>query len=135
MAGLACLAFGAMAALTWNLPSATTAEPVYAALFICFGIPGIAMLSGLTSSLQQATTDGERGRVFAAFGAASALGQAAGMVAAGILGDRLGTVPLLNVQAICYLAGGMVALLGIADPGIRSFGGDWAASRLSAGDR
>jgi hypothetical protein len=39
------------------------------------------------------------------------------MVAAGILGDRLGTVPLLNVQAICYLAGGVVALVGIADPG------------------
>lgn len=117
LAGLACLVFGAMAVLTWNLPHATTAEPVYAALFICFGIPGIAMLSGLISSLQQATTDGERGRVFAAFGAAFALGQAVGMVAAGILGDQLGAVPLLNVQAICYLAGGVVALVGIADPG------------------
>lgn len=117
LAGLACLVFGATAVLTWNLPHVTTAEPVYAALFISFGIPGVAMLSGLISSLQQATTDGERGRVFAAFGAASALGQAVGMVAAGILGDRLGAVPLLNVQAICYLAGGVAALAGIADVG------------------
>jgi predicted MFS family arabinose efflux permease len=117
LAGLACLVFGAVAVLTWNLPHATTAEPVYAALFICFGIPGIAMLSGLISSLQQATTDGERGRAFAAFGAAFAFGQAVGMVAAGILGDRLGAVPLLNVQAICYLAGGVAALAGIADVG------------------
>jgi MFS family permease len=117
LVGLACLVFGAVAVLTWNLPHATTAEPVYAALFICFGIPGIAMLSGLISSLQQATTDGERGRVFAAFGAAFAFGQAVGMVAAGILGDRLGAVPLLNVQAICYLVGGVAALAGIADVG------------------
>jgi hypothetical protein len=89
--------FGAAAVLTWNLPHVTTAEPVYAALFICFGIPGVAMLSGLISSLQQATADGERGRIFAAFGAASAFGHAVGMVAAGILGDRFGAVPLLNV--------------------------------------
>jgi predicted MFS family arabinose efflux permease len=117
LVGLACLVFAAVAALTWNLPHATTAEPVYAALFICSGIPGIAMLSGLISSLQQATTDGERGHVFAAFGAAFALGQAVGMIAAGILGDRLGAVPLLNVQAICYLAGGLAALAGMAGAG------------------
>jgi predicted MFS family arabinose efflux permease len=114
LVGLACLIFAAVAALTWNLPHATTAEPVYAALFICSGIPGIAMLSGLISSLQQATTDGERGRVFAAYGAAFALGQAVGMAVAGILGDRLGAVPLLNVQAVCYLAGGLAALAGMA---------------------
>jgi MFS family permease len=117
LAGLACLAFGAVATATWNLPRATTAEPVYVALFICFGIPGIAMVSGLIATLQQATSDGERGRVFAAFGAAFALGQAVGMVAAGILGDRLGAVPLLNVQAACYLIGGVAALAGLADVG------------------
>jgi MFS family permease len=115
LAGLACLVFGAVAVLTWNLPHATTAEPVYAALFICFGIPSIAMVSGLNASLQQATTDGERGRVFAAVGAAFGIGQAVGMVAAGILGDRLGTVPLLNAQAICFLVGGVAALAGMAD--------------------
>ena len=117
LAGLACLGFGAVAVLAWNLPPVTIAEPVYAALFICVGIPGVAILSGLISSLQQSTTDGERGRVFAAFGAASAFGQAVGMVAAGILGDRLGAVPLLNVQAACYLVGGVAALVGIADVG------------------
>ncbi|MBV9446654.1 MAG: MFS transporter [Streptosporangiaceae bacterium] len=117
LAGLACLVFGALAALTWNLPHATIAEPVYVALFICFGIPSVAMVSGLISSLQQATADGERGRVFAALGAAFASGQAVGMVTAGILGDGFGAVPLLNVQAICYLVGGVAALAGIADPG------------------
>lgn len=111
LTGLACLVFGAVAALTWNLPHVTTTEPVYAVLFICSGIPGVALLSGLISWLQEATADGERGRAFAAYGAAFALGQAAGMLAAGIFGDRVGAVPLLNVQAICYLAGGVVAAL------------------------
>ena len=117
LAGLACLAFGALAVLTWNLPHATTAEPVYVALFVCFGLPGIAMLSGLITSLQQATADGERGRVFAAFGAAFALGQGVGIVAAGILGDRFGAVPLLNAQAVCYVVGGVAALIGMIDAG------------------
>lgn len=116
LTGLACLAFGTVAVLMWNLPHVTTAEPVYAALFICSGIPGVALLSGLISWLQEGTADGERGRVFAAFGAVFALGEAVGMLAAGILGDRLGAVPLLNVQAICYLAGGVAALAAMARP-------------------
>lgn len=120
LTGLACLAFAAVAALTWNLPRATTAELVYVALFICCGVPGIAQLSGLISRLQEATAEGERGRVFAAFGAAFALGQAAGMLAAGNLGDRLGAVPLLNVQALCYLAGGVAALAGTDRPRARA---------------
>jgi MFS family permease len=110
LTALACLAFGALALLTWNLPGLTTFEPVYVALFIVLGAPAIAMTSGLISTLQHATADGERGRVFAAFGLASAAGQALGIIVAGILGDRLGVVLLLNVQAALYLAGGLVAL-------------------------
>jgi MFS family permease len=106
----ACLVFGAFALLTWNLPGLTTFEPVYVALFIAVGAPAIAMTSGLISTLQHATADGERGRVFAAFGLASTAGQALGILAAGVLGDRLGVVLLLNVQAALYLAGGLVAL-------------------------
>jgi predicted MFS family arabinose efflux permease len=117
LTGLACLVFAAGAAVTWNLPHLTTAEPVYVALFIGLGVPSVAMDSGLISSLQHATADGERGGVFAAFGAAFALGQAAGIVAAGILGDRLGAVPLLNAQALCYLVGGVAALAGLAGGG------------------
>jgi MFS family permease len=111
----ACLVFGALALLTWNLPGLTTFEPVYVALFVAVGAPAIAMTSGLISTLQHATADGERGRVFAAFGLASTAGQALGIAAAGILGDRLGVVPLLNVQAPLYLVGGLVALSWLTD--------------------
>jgi MFS family permease len=111
----ACLLFGALALLTWNLPGLTTFEPVYVALFVAVGAPAITMTSGLISTLQHATADGERGRVFAAFGLASTAGQALGILAAGVLGDRLGVVLLLNVQAALYLAGGLVALGWLTD--------------------
>ncbi len=130
----ACLVFGALALLTWNLPGLTTFEPVYVALFVAVGAPAIAMTSGLISTLQHATADGERGRVFAAFGLASAAGQALGILAAGVLGDRLGVVLLLNVQAALYLAGGLVALGRLTDhsrpqPRRRHPGGQPAGTR------
>ncbi len=110
LAGAACLCFGGLALVTWNLPGLTVSEPVYAGLFIAFGVPSIALVTGLLSALQQATLDTERGRVLAAAGAAMAVGQGAGIVAAGVLGDRLGVVTLLNGQAALYLLGGLVAL-------------------------
>jgi len=33
------------------------------------------------------------------------------MVAAGVLGDRVGVLPMLNAQGILYLSAGAVALL------------------------
>ena len=110
LAGAACLCFGALALVTWNLPGLTVSEPVYVGLFIAFGVPSIAMVTGLLSALQQSTLDAERGRVMAAAGAAMAVGQGVGIVAAGVLGDRLGVVPLLNGQAALFLLGGLVAL-------------------------
>jgi MFS family permease len=111
LAGWAALVFGALVLAVWNLPRLTTAEPLYVALFIAVGIPGIALVTGLVSALQESTVDGERGRVFAALGVASGAGQAVGMVTAGVLGDRFGVVPLLNVQGTLYLLAGLVALV------------------------
>jgi MFS family permease len=110
LVGLAGVAFGVVALLTWNAPRLTTAEPLYIVLFIAAGAPGLAMASGLTSVLQQSTVDGERGRVFAALGVAAAAGQAAGMLCGGLFGDRLGVVPLLNAQGCAYLLAGALAL-------------------------
>jgi MFS family permease len=109
----ACLVFGALLLATWNLPRLSTAEPIYVALFIATGIPAVAMSTGLVSVLQEATVDGERGPVFAAVGMVYATGQAVGMLAAGLLGDRFGTVPMLDGQAIAFLLAGLVALIGL----------------------
>lgn len=115
LAGIAGLVFGVTALVTWNLPVVTTALPIYIGLFIAFGVPAVAIGTGLTSALQQATLDGERGLVFAAFNSAFVLGQGLGIIAAGALGDSLGVVPLLNIQAVLYLAAGTVALFLLRD--------------------
>jgi MFS family permease len=119
LAGAACLLFGGLALCIWNLPPLTTAAPVYAALFIACGVPGIALMTGLVSWVQQVTADGERGRAFAAFGIVFALGQAIGIVVAGTLGDRWSVVTLLDLQAALYLLGGLLALVStvVVEPG------------------
>jgi MFS family permease len=74
-------------------------------------------MTGVSTVLQTSTVDGERGRVFAALGVVAAAGQAVGMVAAGLLGDRLGVVSVLNGQGCLYLLAGVVALTWLADGG------------------
>jgi MFS family permease len=119
LVGLASLCFGLIALATWNGPRLSTAPPLYLALFILVGLPGVGLMTGLITVAQQSTVDGERGRVFAAFGVASALGQAIGMIGAGLLGDRLGVLPLLNTQAALYLLAGVLALVTLAAAGPR----------------
>jgi MFS family permease len=117
LAGLACLAFGLLSLAVWNAPRLTTAPPLYVALFVAVGAPGVAMMTGVSTVLQTSTVDGERGRVFAALGVVAAAGQAVGMVAAGLLGDRLGVVTVLNGQGCMYLLAGLLALAWLADRG------------------
>jgi MFS family permease len=114
LAALACLAFGVVALVTWNAPRLTTAEPLYVLLFVVAGAPGLALVTGIVSVLQNSTVDGERGRVFAAIGVATAVGQAAGMLGGGLLGDRLGVVTLLDAQGCAYLLAGALALVWLA---------------------
>jgi MFS family permease len=105
----AAIAFGVVDLAIWNAPHLTAAEPLYVALFIVAGAPGVALATGLTSLVQQVTREGERGAAFAALGAAMAVGEAAGMLAAGALGDRLGILAILNAQGALYVVAGLLA--------------------------
>ena len=67
-------------------------------------------MTGLTALVQERTGDAYLGRVFATFyGSFNGL-MALGMLAAGLLGDAVGVVAVLNGQAALYLLAGMVAL-------------------------
>jgi MFS family permease len=110
----AALAFGALSLAIWNAPGVTTAEPLYVALFVAIGAPGVALITGLISALQQATVDGERGHVFAIAGVAASVGEAIGILAGGALGDPLGVVTVLNAQAALYLVAGLLAAVWMA---------------------
>jgi MFS family permease len=112
----ASFVFGLLDLAVWNLPHLTLAAPVYVALFAVVGAPGTALVTGLTSAMQQAAPDGRRGKVFAAMGVASSLGQAAGMIIAGVLGDAVGVVGVLNAQGMLYLLAGAVAARWLGRP-------------------
>jgi MFS family permease len=115
MIGWGFIAFGLISLVTWNLPAVTTAVPVYALLFVLVGIPGVATSTGLQTMVQTLTPATHLGRVFATFEAGAGALQAVGVLIAGALADRTGVLPILDVQALIYVACGCVALVALRE--------------------
>ena len=115
MVGWGFIAFGLISLVTWNLPAVTTAVPVYALLFVLVGIPGVATSTGLMTLVQTLTPPTHLGRVFATFEAGAGALQAVGVLIAGALADRTGVLPILDVQALIYVACGCVALVALRE--------------------
>ena len=109
LVGFGALATGAIALTTWNLSAVTDVIAVYAALFVIVGVPIVAFSAGLTTSAQLAAPADQLGRVFGAYGSVTGAAQAVGLAAGGVLGDRLGVVPVLNGQALLYVLTGLLA--------------------------
>lgn len=107
------LAFGAISLVTWNLPVLTTDIGWYVVLFAAVGAPGVVMLAGLLSILQQESEPHRRGAVFAAVGLVSAAGQGVGILLGALSDTAIGLLPLLQVQGCLYLLAGVIALLGL----------------------
>jgi MFS family permease len=124
----AAFGFGALSLVIWNAPGVSTAAPLYVALFIAAGAPGVGLMTGLISGLQQATVEGQRGKVFAIAGVAASVGEAIGMLAGGILGGPLGIVTVLNVQGALYLLAGLFAVAWLSEPA--SVGRRWSRRSL-----
>ena len=110
MLGTSLLVFALIDLAIWNGPVVTTAIWLYLGLFVAAGIPGIGVLTGLTALVQERTGDAYLGRVFATYlGSFNGL-MAVGMLLAGLLGDTVGVVAVLNGQAALYLLAGVVAV-------------------------
>jgi predicted MFS family arabinose efflux permease len=108
--GVSLLVFAAIDLAIWNGPLLTTADWLYLALFVAAGIPGVGVLTGLTSLVQERTAEAYLGRVFATYlGSFNGL-MALGMLLAGLLGDTLGVVAVLNAQAGLGLLAGLIAV-------------------------
>jgi len=116
LAAAGAAAFGVLSLAIWNAPGLTLATPLYAGLFIAVGAPGIVMVTGLVSALQRAVPEAAMGRAFGAVGVVTAAGQACGIVAGGLLGDRVGLGPLLSFQGSLYLLAGAIAVVTLARP-------------------
>jgi Na+/melibiose symporter-like transporter len=108
--GASLVVFGLVSLAIWNGPEVTGAGWVYLGLFMAAGIPGIGFLTGLTALIQERTAEAYLGRVFATFGGGFNGLMAVGMLLAGLLGDAVGVVAVLNGQAALYLLAGLLAL-------------------------
>ena len=111
--GWGFIVFGVISLATWNAPTLTTAIGVYVGLFMVVGVPGVATMTGLMTTVQSVTPRTHLGRVFAAFEAAAGGLQAIGVLLAGALADRLGVVTILNVQGAIYVLCGLLALVAL----------------------
>jgi Na+/melibiose symporter-like transporter len=108
--GISLLVFAVIDLALWNGPALTTGQWLYLGLFVAAGVPGIGFLTGLTALVQERTDDAYLGRVFATFSGSFNGLMALGMLLAGLLGDAVGVVPVLNGQAGLYLLAGVVAV-------------------------
>lgn len=111
--GWGFVVFGLISLSTWNAPNLTTAIGLYIGLFIAAGIPGVATMTGLLTTVQSVTPPTHLGRVFAAFETGAGALQAVGVLLAGALADRLGVVTILNAQAGIYILCGVLALVAL----------------------
>lgn len=104
------LAFGLLSAAVWNAPLLTTALPLFVALFVLVGAPGIASLTSMLTLLQQHAPPEARGRVLSVVPAVYAGAQAGGMLLAGVFATGVALTVALQVQAACYLLAAVLAL-------------------------
>ncbi|MFG1871584.1 MFS transporter [Micromonospora arborensis] len=110
---LGATTFALISLVIWNGPAVTRQPEWYILLFILVGAPGIAYNSGAFAQIQQSVPDTDLGRAFGGYYAIYNASQGLGMATAGLLGDALSVVLILNVQAALYLASGAVAYVGL----------------------
>jgi hypothetical protein len=109
LVGALALLLGLLALGDWNLSHVTTEVAVYCVLFAVAGMPVAAYATGLITTAQVTCSPDYRGRVFGAFGTAEGGATAVGLAVGGLLGDRLGVVPILDVQALLYVFAGLLS--------------------------
>jgi MFS family permease len=108
----ACI-FGVIDLLIIDVPVFYPALPLVMFLFVIVGIPAAFMGVHIQTLFQVLVEDKLRGRVFGSRLAVGSLASLIGMLLAGLLGDRLGSVPLLNLQGGSYVFGGLLIFLAL----------------------
>lgn len=111
LVGSGLIAFGLISLTTWTAPTVSTAIGLYAGLFVAAGVPGVAASAGLLTITQTHAPPTHIGRVLAGGNASAGIAQAVGVLTAGALADRYGTLVLLDAQAGLYLLTGLLALI------------------------
>jgi MFS family permease len=108
--GMCGILFGLIDLAIFNYPIFGVAV----VLMVLVGLPGVGFSTGVTTLLQTGTTNQYLGRVFGALGTTSSLLALIGAGMASVLGDRVGIVPVLNLQGGGYVLAGSLALVLLA---------------------
>src|SRR4051795_811479 len=109
--GLGLLAFGILDLVLFNYPLVRSGIALGLVLIVLVGIPSVAARAGSQALLQREVSDRYRGRVFAALGTTSAALMLVATLVAGVVGETVGPIPMLNVQGAAYVVSGLVVLV------------------------
>jgi len=110
--GWTTLLFGLIDLAAFNVPGFGAPFSVVVALFFIVGIPGAMSFPTMFSVIQGRVPDAYRGRVLGAMFTTSSLPALVGLGIAGTLTVPLGTLTILNLQGLAYVAAGL-AMLGL----------------------
>jgi MFS family permease len=115
MIGVATILFGAIDLAIFNYPRFFPGFLPVLALFVVVGVPGVFEVTGVNTLLQTSVADAFRGRVFGAIGMVGSLMALIGLTLAGLIGDRVGVITVLNIQGAVYILAGLVVLALLPD--------------------
>jgi MFS family permease len=107
---LSAIVFGLVDLVIFTYPAFLEGYALALALMVVVGVPAAALGAAFNTLMQTAVGDAFRGRLIGAVGTTTALTMLAGMIVASVLGDHVGVIPLLVIQAAAYPAFGLVAL-------------------------
>jgi MFS family permease len=108
--GVSAILLGLIYLAAFLSPTVVRGVTVGLALFVLVGVASTAVFAGFQTLLQTSSTDSYRGRLFGALGTTQALSMLKGTLLGGALGDAVGIVLVLLVQAASYVAAGLLVL-------------------------
>jgi Na+/melibiose symporter-like transporter len=84
-------------------------------IMVAVGVPGALTVAGRLTVVQTLVEDRFRGRVFGALGAVQGVSALVGIGTASWLGEAIGILPVIVLQGVGYVLGGVVVLVGLPD--------------------
>jgi MFS family permease len=109
--GPCAILFGLVDLAIFNYPAFFPSFTIALILFVIVGLPGAGFGASFSTLLQSNVADRYRGRIFGALNTTAALLTVVGMGFASVAGDKVGIVPVINIQGYGYVLAGLLALL------------------------
>ena len=111
--GWGAIGLGVIDATIFNYSAFLPGVTLGLALFIAAGVSVSALEAGFLTLLQKDVGEEFLGRVFGAHSTTASLFNLVGLGIGGFLGDKLGIIPVINVQAVTYVLGGLLILISL----------------------